>query len=154
MNFNTSRAEIFKAILEVVTNPSESQTDNLHARLFHNNVRAVTEELVSALNEVTNSRLNAQAPAEIARIVQGMGMEALRMGSQRAHIFMESCDHGDLMDNMDRFRDDNASSSRQLTVDIMTQPCIRRVGDGRDDLRLQRVIIKGDFVSRKTSQSR
>ena len=75
------------------------------------------------------------------------GVLALEMGSQRANILLERCSHGDVVKGGDFFKDDNASFGPSVQVDLMTQPCLRRIGDGREDIHIQRVIAKGDFVS-------
>ncbi|KAM0428568.1 hypothetical protein ACHAPT_006928 [Fusarium lateritium] len=145
-DMNVWRAGFFQALLKLVR--QGSAPDNRYLRLFQANVNMVTNDLVASLQRASGSRLDPQASGEIAEFVEGLGTLALEMASQRAQIYLDSCEHGESA-NADRFKDESGMGSGSSTVDLMIQPCIRRVGDGRNDLRAERVIVKGDFVSVK-----
>ncbi|CAM1505508.1 Fc.00g111450.m01.CDS01 [Cosmosporella sp. VM-42] len=147
---NTWRAAFFEALLKGIRQGTAGQLDNRYIRLFHANVEDVTDDIVSSLQRVSENRLDPRARSEIAAFVEGLGTLALEMGSQRAHLYLETCDYGENLLSGERFKDDGEARAGNLTVDLMTQPCIRRVGDGREDLTVQRVIVKGDFVCLKT----
>ncbi|KAF7556185.1 hypothetical protein G7Z17_g1668 [Cylindrodendrum hubeiense] len=146
---NTWRASFFDALLKTIRHGTIGQTDNKYIRLFRKNIEAVTGELVSSLQQVAQIRLDPGIWDEVADFVEGLGMLALEMGSQRAHVYIETCEYGENIAVGDRFRDDADLGFERLTVDLMTQPCLRREGDGREDLTTQRTIVKGDFVALK-----
>ncbi|RSM16798.1 hypothetical protein CDV31_004407 [Fusarium ambrosium] len=141
---NAWRADFFGKLLKKWRQGSAS--DDYYLRFFQANVNMVTNDLVASLQRASGSRLDPQASGEIAEFVEGLGILALEMASQRAQIYLDSCEHGESA-NIDRFKDEAGMGGGSSTVDLMIQPCIRRVGDGRNDLRAERVIVKGDFVS-------
>ncbi|RSL96228.1 hypothetical protein CEP52_011593 [Fusarium oligoseptatum] len=141
---NAWRADFFGKLLKKWRQGSAS--DDYYLRFFQANVNIVTNDLVASLQRASGSRLDPQASGEIAEFVEGLGILALEMASQRAQIYLDSCEHGESA-NIDRFKDEAGMGGGSSTVDLMIQPCIRRVGDGRNDLRAERVIVKGDFVS-------
>lgn len=147
---NIYRAGFFKAISRAAHDKTRSQESTCYLRFFNNNVIAVTNELVSILLLASQNHLSSQATTEVAGIVEGFGLLALDMGSQRAHVYVESCQYGEVIKAGDLFVDETEHRSGGLTVDLMTQPSVRRVGDGREDLKLQRAIVKGDFIALKT----
>ncbi|KPM44201.1 hypothetical protein AK830_g2313 [Neonectria ditissima] len=149
---NTWRASFFDALAKTVANGAADQTDSKYTRLFHANIQAVTQDIVSSLQQVANTHLDPRIWDEVASFVQGLGTLALEMGSQRAHVYMETCEHGESVAVGDRFRDDADLGYDTLQVDLMTQPCLTRVGDGREDLQTARTIVKGDFVALKPGQ--
>ncbi|KAL2684596.1 hypothetical protein Neosp_005674 [[Neocosmospora] mangrovei] len=143
---NSWRADFFGKLLKKWRQGSAS--DDYYLRFFQANVQLVTNDLLASLQRASGSRLDPQASGEIAEFVEGLGTLALEMASQRAQIYLDSCEHGESA-NIDRFKDEAGMGSSSATVDLMIQPCIRRVGDGRNDFRAERVIVKGDFVSVK-----
>ncbi|KAJ4320324.1 hypothetical protein N0V84_005926 [Fusarium piperis] len=143
-DMNVFRSLFFGALLKKWRQGSAS--DSHYLKLFQANVNTVANELVAALQRASGNQLDPQASGEIAEFVEGLGTLALEMASQRAQIYLDSCEHGESA-NADRFKDEAGMGSGSSTVDLMIQPCIRRVGDGRNDLRAERVIVKGDFVS-------
>lgn len=140
---NSWRADFFGKLLKKWRQGTAS--DDYYLRFFQANVQLVTNDLLASLQRASGSRLDPQASGEIAEFVEGLGTLALEMASQRAQIYLDSCEHGESA-NIDRFKDEAGMGT---TVDLMIQPCIRRVGDGRNDFRAERVIVKGDFVSVK-----
>lgn len=147
---NIYRAGFFKAISKAVHDKSRSRENTCYLRFYHDNVVAVTNELASILFLASQRDLSSQATTEIAGIVEGFALLALDMGSQRAHVYVETCEYGRVIKAGDPFVDETESRSGGLTVDLMTQPSVRRVGDGREDLKLQRAIVKGDFIALRT----
>ncbi|KAK7424029.1 hypothetical protein QQX98_000639 [Neonectria punicea] len=149
---NTWRASFFDALAKTIAHGTTGQTTNKYTRLFRANMEAVTQDTVSSLQRVANARLDPRIWDEVAGFVEGLGTLALEMGSQRAHVYLETCSHGESVTVGDRFRDDADLGYEVLQVDLMTQPCLTRVGDGREDLQTARTIVKGDFVALKPGQ--
>ncbi|KAH7176555.1 hypothetical protein EDB81DRAFT_772978 [Dactylonectria macrodidyma] len=146
---NTWRAKFFDGLVQTIRNGPAGQAESKYTRLFYTNVDIVTDHLVSALQQVVNADLDSTIREQVTSFVEGLGMLALEMGSQRAHICLETCEYGENIVVGDRFRDDAEQGYDQLTVDLMTQPCLRRIGDGRDNLTTERTISHGDFVAIK-----
>ncbi|KAI5458968.1 hypothetical protein BGZ63DRAFT_390052 [Mariannaea sp. PMI_226] len=146
---NKWRATTFDGILKGVR---AGQQHNRLVRCFNANVAAVTEGLIASLLQISDNRLNPQATAEIGSIAQAVGELALEMGSQRAHVCLDAVGHGQVVVSGERFKDDAEYDAVKLTVDLMTLPCLRRLGDGRDDESVERVIVQGDVVSLKAGR--
>ncbi|KAH7158106.1 hypothetical protein B0J13DRAFT_603758 [Dactylonectria estremocensis] len=146
---NTWRAKFFNALVQMIRNGSNGQVENKYTRLFYTNVDVVTDHLVSALEQVVNTSLDSTIREQVIGFVEGLGILALEMGSQRAHICLETCEYGEKIVAGDRFRNDAELGYEQLAVDLMTQPCLRRIGDGRENLTTERTIAHGDFVAMK-----
>jgi hypothetical protein len=144
------RAALFDAILRDVKATFDMHQQKKYSGLFRRNVESVSRRLSETLNYLSGGRLDSRAPTQIATIVHDLGILALEMGSQRAHVYMETCKHGDRVRPGDLFRDESDSMESDK-VDLMTQPCVIRVGDGREDLNTMKVIVKGDFVPLKSS---
>lgn len=68
------------------------------------------------------------------------------MGAQRAQVLLESVDHGAWIKPDEKFMDESDGTGTRVQVDIMTLPCMRRVGDGRDNIGVQQVVVKGSMV--------
>jgi hypothetical protein len=120
--------------------------------MFHENVRYVANHLTHTLHDICQGRLKIEAPAQISNIVHGLGILALEMGSQRAHVYLEICSYQDRIKSGEHFKDSNGLEGSNVQVDLMLQPCMIRVGDGREDLDTQKVVALGDVVSLKASQ--
>lgn len=110
-------------------------------------MQLVEQELIDTLQHICHGRLDPRAPSLITSMVHDFGVLSLEMGSQRAQIMLESCRHGDVVNAGELFKDDNSSFGASVQVDLMTQPCLMRIGDGREDLNTHKVIVKGDIVS-------
>ncbi|KAI0125389.1 hypothetical protein BJ170DRAFT_696879 [Xylariales sp. AK1849] len=144
---NVWRATLFQAILRESADPSVSAGRGRYGELFLENIERVSRDWVETLQHISSGGLDTRAPQQIRTIAQELGILALQMGSQRAHVFLESCHHGDRVKPNEMFMDEGGSEGPPIQVDIMTHPCIRRVGDGRDDVAIQKVVAKGGFVS-------
>ncbi|KAK3324532.1 hypothetical protein B0T19DRAFT_232001 [Cercophora scortea] len=147
---NEGRGFRFEKILDKIKDPADSSRDKQSVIYFRANVDQVTQDLVHALQRCSNMQLDARAPAQIATVVHDVGILALEMGSQRAHIMMESCSYGARITPGDKFKDESESSGgSDVQVDLMTQPCMVRIGDGREDLTSFKVISMGNVIALK-----
>jgi hypothetical protein len=124
--------------------------------MFYRNVDAVSKELVALLKDLSGSYLvdkNGRpiGEGEIAGIAGDVGMLALMAGSQRAHILVDTCAHGDGSRALsDRFEcEGSVEVGFPVVVDLMLQPCLRRVGDGHEDTATQNVVVKGSFLPQR-----
>ncbi|KAM5385283.1 hypothetical protein ACJZ2D_001244 [Fusarium nematophilum] len=142
-DMNAWRAGFFTAVLRLVR--QGSAPNNVYIRLYNANVQRVVDDLAASLERVTGSALGAEAKEEISGFVSGLGTLALEMASQRSHVLLETCERGRPV-GADMFKSESEQGYGDTEVDIMTQPCIKRVGDGQDDLRAERIIAQGDFV--------
>jgi hypothetical protein len=124
-----------------------SENDRTFASLFHRNISYVTQQLTNTLHQISNGLLDPRAPSQVSTLVRDLGTLALEMGSQRAHVYLEVCHYGERIRPGDKFKDESDYDGLDAQVDLMTKPCMVRVGDGREDLVSQKVIEKGDFVS-------
>ncbi|KAK8001100.1 hypothetical protein PG991_013322 [Apiospora marii] len=148
-NINIWRATLFEAILGEATRYSHSaSSDRDFGALFHANVSSVSRTLKSALEDLTASSLDPRIPSLFHSISRDLGVLALKMGAQRAHVFLEGIRHGAWIESDEKFADEgNSGYAGPMTqVDVMTSPCVRRIGDGREDSRAQSIIAKGSIV--------
>ncbi|KAI1373090.1 hypothetical protein F4677DRAFT_229538 [Hypoxylon crocopeplum] len=143
---NVWRASLFEAVLKDIKASAGSWTGKKYPAMFRANVTGVTEKLVCTLQNICGDRLDPRAPQQITKITNGLGLLALEMASQRAQVLLETCQHGDWVKS-DMFADENDTWGSDNKVDLMLQPCLRRIGDGRGDLKVERVIVKGNIVA-------
>ena len=81
-----------------------------------------------------------------------MALLALEMATQRSHVTLQFCGYGEMIQAGDLFRDENDSDSNgegMVRVDLMTEPGLLRLGNGREDLTSRRVLGKGGFIALK-----
>ncbi|KAF9875534.1 hypothetical protein CkaCkLH20_06915 [Colletotrichum karsti] len=142
---NFGRAWFFDGILQSVR--SNASGDGF-ASMFQKNVSYVAIELANALQRLNNGSLVPQAEMQIQNLMREFGELALQMGSQRAQVFLEVCGHGDVISAGERFTEE-AEAKGMVEVDLMIQPGLVRIGDGREDLSSEAVIAKGSIVSLK-----
>ncbi|KAF6812366.1 hypothetical protein CPLU01_14914 [Colletotrichum plurivorum] len=140
---NMGRAWFFDGILKSV---QANAAGNSFVAMFNANVSHVAEELTNALQHLGNGRLDSRAPAKVQDLTRQVGELALQMGAQRAQVFLEGCQHGDMIQPGERFCEE-VESRGQVQVDLMMQPALVRVGDGREDLSSETVVAKGSMVS-------
>jgi hypothetical protein len=109
----------------------------------------VTKELTDVLIYICDNKMDARANSQISSLVHDLAIMSLEMASQRAHVLIEQCSYGDRIQPGTRFKDDSSAegSLPQICVDLMTQPCMVRVGDGSADLGSEKVLVKGDVVA-------
>ncbi len=140
---NAARAWRFAAILQSVTGARR----NRWADLFQSNVDRVARELSRVLQQ-----LGGSPGSPVAGIAVDVGLLALRAGSQRAHVLVETCefgDRGDLLGDWFGHENEGAAPPGPVLVDLMVQPCLRRVGDGHEDTRSQKILVPGVFLAQK-----
>lgn len=146
---NVWRATLFDAILRDVKESTITGQETKFSILFRSNINNLVKELVDALQHVSGENLDPRASTRISSLVYDLGLLALKMGTQRAQLFLESSVHGTWVKSDEKFSDEGESVGEEVQVDIVTQPCLRRVGDGREDLLVQKIVAKGSFVSLK-----
>ncbi|KLU89757.1 hypothetical protein MAPG_08726 [Magnaporthiopsis poae ATCC 64411] len=156
---NAGRAWLFASILRDVKKGddcgggmSTSTSTSALAAIFEDNVTMVTGDLTTQLQHISNGGLDPSAEAQVGGVVRAIGIFALEMGSQRAQVSLETCRYGDLVTLGEKFGDGKSSGDggwggQQVQVDILTQPCLVRTGDGREDLATRKVIVKGDIIA-------
>ncbi|KAL8366166.1 hypothetical protein RB595_004780 [Gaeumannomyces hyphopodioides] len=151
---NTGRAWLIAGILRDVTKSDDdempSSSGTALAAIFEENVRLVSCELTAQLQHISNGGLDPGAEAQVGGVVRAIGVFALEMGSQRAQVALETCGYGDFVTLGERYGDGKSGGDAgwgQVQVDLLTQPCLVRTGDGREDLTTQKVIVKGDIVA-------
>lgn len=148
---NSWRALLFDAILKDVMNPSSAGKEGRYSSLFKSNIQAVAAELVDTLQGVCSHSLDPYI-YQVDVITRDLGVLALQMGSQRAHILLETCTHGQRLRGNDKFTDETHSLDSDASVDLMTQPCLIRLGDGCEDLTSMKVLVKGNFMPLKATR--
>jgi hypothetical protein len=135
-----------------IKNPATEDVEDkrLSAR-FQENLDFVVADMHNMLQHCCNGSLPVEALAQqISSVVRGFGILALEMGSQRAHIQLETCSYGDRITPGELFKDESESTGgSDVQVDLVTQPCMVRIGDGREDLMSQVVISKGNVITLK-----
>ncbi|KAH9884836.1 hypothetical protein F4778DRAFT_787482 [Xylariomycetidae sp. FL2044] len=146
--FNVWRATLFETLLKGMT--SATTAASKYSSMFEENVKRVTCKLAKALQQICNGGLDPGCHAQLSSITQESGMLALEMGSQRVLLLLESCAHGDHVTS-NRFADESDCGVTEFKVDLMTLPCLRRVGDGRQELGMEKVIVRGSVVALKPS---
>lgn len=119
---------------------------------FHQHIDRVTNELVSILAQCSANQLDPLAPGDIRKLVRDIGFLALEMATQRAHVTLEFCVHGDIIQQGKHFKDETAGDGAigPARVDLMTEPALTRLGNGRDELTEYKVLRKGTFVAGRT----
>ncbi|KAK0617592.1 hypothetical protein B0T14DRAFT_569082 [Immersiella caudata] len=164
---NHSRAWNFKTIRHR-TMAAETETARAHqhleALIFKRCVSAVADEIRETLcilslgsaeysSTMLMDKMGNEIPEyEILSLTNLAGKLALMAGSQRAHVLVEGCAHGaDARRLRGRFQREGAEGRETdgaATVDIMLQPCLRRVGDGHEDTSSGHVVVVGSYLSR------
>ncbi|ETS74570.1 hypothetical protein PFICI_13054 [Pestalotiopsis fici W106-1] len=159
-NFSTSgkhaniwRATLFDAIWREVTSTLPLSSEHDFAALLRSNISHVSENLFAELQKLSAGELDSRAKPLIKKICKGLGLLSLQMGTQRAQILLEIVRHGDSITPDEKFEDEMDGTKSEIKVDIVTKPCMRRVGDGREDGHTQSVILKGSVVSLKVSRT-
>jgi hypothetical protein len=148
---------------------SASETEAAHARpypeasIFKRCVSIVADEIRETLRTLSLGSVEYPGAIlmdklgdeisehEILLLATLAGKLALMAGSQRAHVLVEGCDYGaDARGLRDRFQREGAEGRQDggATVDIMLQPCLRRVGDGYEDTSSGHVVVVGSYLSR------
>ncbi|CAI4213306.1 unnamed protein product [Parascedosporium putredinis] len=140
---NELRAHIFERILRQVKGTLRGNPEGLFSGLFRSNASKVTETLIDALQRASGGLLDKEASTEIADVVEKLGILALEMGSQRAQVYLESCENGsEQVVPGPKFDCAGTDVLGARVVDIMTQPCLARAGDGRDNSKVRKVIVR------------
>jgi hypothetical protein len=148
---NIWRATLFDAILREVTSPLPPSPEPNFGALFRSNISRVCETLFAELQKLSVAELDPRVKPQIKKICDGLGLLSLQMGTQRAHVLLEVARHGESIKPDEKFSDELNGTVSRIQVDIVTKPCMRRVGDGREDGHTQSIILKGSVVSLKIS---
>lgn len=119
---------------------------------FHRHVERVTAELVSKLTQCSADALDPRAPSAVRDVVHDTALLALEMATQRSHVTLQFCAYGETVRAGDLFRDENATGgdgTGMVRVDLMTEPALLRLGNGREDLTSRKVLNKGGLIALK-----
>lgn len=100
---------------------------------------------------ISEGKLDPRGPAWLGSLARDTGMLALEMGAQRARLRLELARVGEKASGGGSnawYRDEGGLEvGEEVTVDLATQPCLRKIGDGRSDTRSENIIVKGEIVS-------
>jgi hypothetical protein len=121
------------------------------AELFIDNVDAVTQELLETLEKIsqTGHRVSDQNARDIFDVTYNLGILSLKMASQRAHLFLEFAGHGERIKIGARFKDTGSKDrvhGEVVVADIMTQPCLVKIGDGAGDFEKEVPLSQGEII--------
>ena len=151
---NVWRASFFDAFLKGVkasTNAAQQhEGPHTYPGMFRANVDRVERALTDKLLQLSNRQLDSRVPAQIFKLVYDVGILSLQMGSQRAHVMLEPCESGEVIQAGDRFADEGGLTDVDTTVRLMTQPCMVRIGDGNTYTTSEHVIVIGRFISSRS----
>jgi len=118
-----------------------------YSQLFWMNVNNVQAQLLASLQRIQGSPLDSRVTSQIPDLVREAGILSLEMASQRSHIMLRQCFYGKEVDLKSFNEDDGKTDVYNLQVDLMTQPCMVRIGDGQGELQAEMVLIQGDIVT-------
>lgn len=147
---NEGRGFLFERILEDFRR-NNSTDEKAFTTYFRQNIERVTEDLVRALQQWSGQALDSQVNKRIWTVVRDAGVLALQMGSQRSRVMLVACSRGDIVQLKHIFEDETGHSEEvKVIVDMMTQPGLMRIGNGKEDLTREQVISKGKVIPLKT----
>ncbi|KAK0662129.1 hypothetical protein QBC41DRAFT_31801 [Cercophora samala] len=147
---NEGRGFLFERILEDFR-LNNSNDEKAFTSYFRQNINRVTEGLVRALQQGSGQKLDPQVNKRIWTVVRDAGVLALQMGTQRSRVMLVACARGDIVQLKHIFEDETGHSEEvKVIVDMMTQPGLMRIGDGKEDLTREQVIQKGKIIPLKT----
>ncbi|VBB84540.1 Putative protein of unknown function [Podospora comata] len=147
---NEGRGFLFERILEDFRR-NNSTDEKAFTAYFRQNIERVTEDLVRALQQWSGQALDSQVNKRIWTVVRDAGVLALQMGSQRSRVMLVACSRGDIVQLKHIFEDETGHSDEvKVIVDMMTQPGLMRIGNGKEDLTREQVISKGKVIPLKT----
>jgi hypothetical protein len=156
MEANTARAWRFDAILKSVTSPPSAKgLQPRWADMFADSIGRVARELMDTLLALSsgNSPSIIGLESEVAGIASDAALLALRIGSQRAHLFLVICEYDSDARHLEngKFKCETATQrpGGAVLVDLMLQPCLVRLGDGHADWESQKVLTQGQFLPQR-----
>jgi len=145
-----ARADFFGLMLRVLENPVQSHSETLLRSIntFKANSDRVETNLVQKMQSCMGQALGGGSRALVSSIVRDSGRLALRMGAQRASVLLQKPSHRDLAILGEYFTHDagTLADGTSVQVDLVLEPCMVRIGDGRDDLTSIKVISKGSIT--------
>jgi hypothetical protein len=116
--------------------------------MFQDNIDRVVQRLNEVLRALGGA-LPGQGDALIRGVIEDAGLLALRIGSQRAHLVLATCTFGDRAGDLQGFTSESERTNGEALVDLMLQPCLKRVGDGHEDLNKQKILVRGKYLPQK-----
>ncbi|KAK4207464.1 hypothetical protein QBC37DRAFT_433406 [Rhypophila decipiens] len=115
-------------------------------------IDVVADELVSVLSRCSGNNLDSRAPAQVRELVRHIGLLGLEMATQRAHLTLEFRAHGEDIQQGTVFMDETVGegASGAACVDLLTEPAVTRLGNGRNDFTEYKVLRPGTFVAMRS----
>ena len=110
--------------------------------MFNRNVTYLAQHITLTLQHLAAGRLKFGADDRVFNLVRGLGILALEMGSQRALVFIKSRQHGEQAGKAFKDKSVFDRPSSDMKVDLVTQPCIMRIGDGREDMDTETLVAE------------
>lgn len=137
-------------ILRTLENPTQSggEASLRSINAFKANLERVETNLVQKLQGCKGQALSDGDSALVSSIVRDSGRLALRIGAQRASVLLQRPSHRDVVILGEYFTHDAGTvvDGTIAQVDLVLEPCMVRIGDGRDDLTSIKVISKGSVT--------
>lgn len=100
---------------------------------------------------ISGGRLDPRGPASLRSLAHEVAVLALEMGAQQARLTLELARAGKKISREGSsawYRDEGGRDVlEEVTVDLATQPCLRKIGDGRSDTKSENIVVKGEIVS-------
>ena len=121
-------------------------------KAFSDNRRAVEEEIGAILKEVCANEVSEELTSSVTHIVEVASELALEFGSQRALLGLAGLRSGDEIEIGQGFIDcEDGDSTRGAleTVDLVVSPRLFRIGDGRNDLKTEKIIVPGEIYPKR-----
>ena len=144
---NAGRAWFFGGILRDIRTGEAGDDSEKYRRLYWSNVRVTEARLLATLQHISGSLLGKKTRSLITNLVGDFGILSLETASQRSHIMLEQCAHGDIAPSSKFKDDDGDAKAAKVVVELMTQPCMIRIGDGQRELHAEVVLVQGGVVA-------
>lgn len=154
MTANKWRAVTFETVLTTAfprgNRKGTQPVYRVMVREFKENRNAVGDKLRDVLIKRFGQAVVLDVDDEITKIVKNASELALEFGSQRALVGLEIVDQGRLVNNSQGFedvKDGDMHRNMDLEVSVMVSPKLYRIGDGRTDLKAEKIICPGQVYS-------
>jgi hypothetical protein len=121
-------------------------------RAFDDNCERVYGEIHSVLSEVCTKGIPEEIEEYIMPIVRVAGELSLEFGSQRALLGLEGPERDSMVQIGQGFVDcvdGDGNRGKMEQVDLTVSPKLFRIGDGRNDLKKEKIIFPGEIYPRR-----